>query len=252
MAIPKGLDTSFIKRAMESTSFNVTAADFVHSDLKYKREIQYLFALNFFPKFDTTAIPKDLNVNVINKLIRDLKQISSTNFNKLYGYNLKGIGPGEVMLFFLIGSAALGGGSSAAKDVVLIGGKSYEVKAAKISTDNYAYDFKLGGTVPISDIMTNLSNLSRKVNGPGSSQTEINVGMIQKISQKAPVEYKSIVDAYASVAYDKYFKNHEIIFLNNNESMTSKGLIAGVKSVKKSDVILDRMTSGTIKPKVKL
>ena len=44
------LDTEFLKRAQKVTSFNLQTKDF--ESLKYKSEIQHLFHMHFFPKFD--------------------------------------------------------------------------------------------------------------------------------------------------------------------------------------------------------
>ena len=67
--------------------------------------------------------------------------------------------------------------------------------------------------------------------------------------QMAPTDFKKIEDRYASVAAD-YFKGHEVIFINN--SGPNLGKIEAIMSVQKSDVMIERVTSGTVKPLVKL
>ena len=47
-------------------------------------------------------------------------------FSSIYKYNIKGVGPGEVMLYFLLNNGHLGGGSSAGVDIVDAAG-SFEV-----------------------------------------------------------------------------------------------------------------------------
>ena len=44
------LDADFLRRAQKVTSFNLTSKDF--TSLKYKKEIQHLIRMHFFPKFD--------------------------------------------------------------------------------------------------------------------------------------------------------------------------------------------------------
>jgi hypothetical protein len=65
----------------------------------------------------------------------------------------------------------------------------------------------------------------------------------------APDKFAAAEDKFATAAAN-YFKGHKVIFINNSPS--NLGKIEAIKEVKKSDVIIERVTSGTIKPKVKL
>jgi len=47
------------------------------------------------------------------------------------------------------------------------------------------------------------------------------------------------------------FKNHKIIFINNR-SEPKLGLIESIKQVGIDDIMIERITSGTVKPKVRL
>jgi hypothetical protein len=241
------MDKSFIQRATQIASFNFYPSDF--TSLKYKTEIQSLFQMHFFPTFDLKKTLKGIDKNQINGLINNLKSISSERFQYIHNYNLKGIGPGEVTLYFLIDNAHLGGGSSAGVDVI-IGTKGYEVKAVKVSRDSVASDFKLGGTVPLVDIITDLYDLSTRMK-LGGSRTEISGGIIDKLKVVSPKEYYDIESRFKEVAYNNYFKHHEVIFINNGTG-PSRGLVESVKKVAKEDIMLERLTSGTLKPKVKL
>ncbi len=263
----ESLDDEFLRRVLGQTAiprFNVKASDFEMTRF-YKKEIQHLFLQYYFPDLRQSnhwPPPDALDVARINKIISHLKSAYKFQFDLLYGMQPKGIGPGEVMLYFLINKAALGGGGSAGEDVIIIGGSAYEVKAAKIARDDaYAYGFKLGGTLPIVDIMQKLGRLKTKAlvlpAGKGrldgsTSLTEISTNQIKTLSEKFPNEYDTILSAYKDVAYNAYFKKHSVIFLNNNDSTTVRGYIAAVKNVKKDDIAIQEMTSGTIKPRVLL
>ena len=204
--------------------------------------------MHFFPKFDVAKTINDINVSKLNSLIASLKRESMTMFEKLHKYNLKGIGPGEVTLYFLINDCKLGGGSSGGIDVI-IGSTGYEVKAVMVSRDGMASDFKLGGTVPLADIMNDLNNLRNRL-GLGGSRTEIKTTIINDMRIKATGEFKLIEAKYAKLAAE-YFAGHKTIFINNS-SGPNIGKIEAVKNVKASDIMIERVTSGTVKPKIKL
>ena len=241
------MDLEFIRKAQSVTSFNLAAKDF--QTLKYKEEIQYLLNTHYFPKFNIqTMTTNGVNIQRLNSAINALRSQDSTKFANLHGYNLKGLGPGEVMLFFLINDAYLGGGSSAGVDLVA-GSKKYEIKAVNVSSDKFYSDFKVGGTVPLSDIIIGLDKLREKLK-LGGTKTEMNGSIMESMQQKAPKDFEKFQTEYADVTYNNYFKNHEIIFINN-KSRSKLGTIEAVKQVNKSDIFIERVTSGTIKPKLK-
>lgn len=241
------MDLDFIKRAEQVTSFNLKTTDF--TTLKYKAEIQHLFNKHFFPSFNLASTINSVDQSALNRLISELKSKYSENFSSLHNYNLKGVGPGEATLYFLVNTATLGGGSSAGMDIN-VGTKGYEVKAAKVTNDGYAIDFKLGGTVPLSEIITKLVALSTQLK-LSVSRTEISTTLIQRMMREAPKEFDDIEKLYAKIAYEEYFKNHEVIFINNSKS-SKVGNIEAVKQVALSDIKIERVTSGTVKPKIKL
>jgi hypothetical protein len=244
----KELNLDFLRKAERVTSFNIVTKDF--ESLVYKKEIQHLFNKHFFPDFDLSKTIDRVDKNALNKLIAQLKTEDSRMFSKLHNYSLKGVGPGEATLFFLINNARLGGGSSAKVDLV-VGSEKYEVKAVQVSRDNFAYDFKLGGTVRLDDITQSLVNLLDKNNASGS-KTEIKKTVINSLREKretAP-EFNAIEDQYRARAY-KYFKDHKVIFINNSRS-SKQGNIESVMNVKEKDISIERVTSGTIKPMIKL
>lgn len=238
------MDGDFIKRATRITSFNLRPADF--TDLRYKKEIQHLFGTFFFPKFNLNQTIDSVDKNKLNTLISKLKVEDKDMFSKLHNYNLKGVGPGEATLYFLLNYGHLGGGSSAGVDLVDRSGK-YEVKAVKISS-GLASDFKLGGTVPLSDIMLDLNRIRERLN-LGGSKTEMSGKIMDEMRKKAKDEFNAIEKRYAKAAYE-YFKGHKVIFINN--SPANLGTIEAIKEVTLNDVTIERVTSGTVKPRVKL
>ena len=242
------MDMDFIKRAERVTSFNIATKDF--QSLSYKKEIQHLFNKHFFPGFDLNKTVDTIDMMKINGLIGELKREQGGQmFAKLHSYNLKGVGPGEATLFFLCNKAQLGGGSSAGVDI-LVGNDKYEVKAVKVSPNRVASDFKLGGTVPLSDILVKLNALREKT-GVGGTKTEMSGSIMSAMQTKDAFAYKEIEQQFAEIAYNNYFKNHEIIFINNAPGVRL-GYIEAIKQVEKKDIMLERVTSGTVKPKVKL
>ena len=124
----------------------------------------------------------------------------------------------------------------------------YEIKSVNVSTDNHAYNFKLGGTFSISDIMSDIQKLNETVNG--KKKSEVTIGDINKIKSKAPKEWKAIEQRYRDVTYKNYFSKESIMFIYNTGP--NLGTIASIKKVKKNEIFLERVTSGTIKPRVKL
>lgn len=241
------MNHDFIKKATRVTSFNLSTSDF--QSLKYKEEIQHIFNLHFFPNFDMKYAVDRIEMDTINRAIDMLKREDNALFEKLHVYNLNGVGPGEATLFFLCNSAHLGGGSSAGVDIIASNGK-FEVKAASISRNREAYNFKIGGTVPLTNIMKEMDTLRQKYKLVGNAGN-INNSVLISIKRYAPEEYAHIESMYQDVVYD-YFKNHKVIFINHNQSKADRGRIEAIKDVKRSDITIDVITSGTIKPKIKL
>lgn len=240
------MDDAFLKRALRVTSFNLFAKDF--ESLEHKKEIQHLFNVHFFssgsPKFITGALTETNLKAAINKL----RVINPSNFENLHMYNVKGVGPGEVTLYYLIDKAHLGGGSSAGLDLV-VGSKGYEVKAVDASPQGYVNNFKVGGTFSLAEIIQRVAALKKKT-GLGAG-AEINSGQLQKIYEKYPKELQKCYDDFAKITYDNYFKNHEIIFLSNkNGGGYQKGDVIRIMKVEKKNIRFERITSGTIKPRV--
>ena len=241
------LDSEFLKKAMKLTNFNLSPTDF--QSLKYKKEIQFLFRTHFFPDFDLEDCLDQVDVNKLNNVVAKLKKIDSTMFTKMHQYNLKGIGPGEATLYFLLNKAHLGGGTSAGVDLVH-GSSKYEVKSVTLSPSGYVKDFKIGGTENLAGIITKAVELKKKaIKKYTNRDTEINKTQIGDIKKKFPREWQKIENEYKNQAYN-YFKNHDVIFMNNKTKKI--GEIIAIKKVGKKDIELENITSGTVKPAIKV
>lgn len=245
------MDMAFLANAEKLTTLNLSAADF--GSIKHKREIQFLIAKHFFTSFDLndTIDDKNFDVGAHNRVITKLKASNPEAFLQVYSYKLPGIGPGEVLMYFIHDNAFLGGGSSAGLDVIFPSGE-YEIKAAYITADGkYAYHFKLGGTFDVSDIVSKLRALYAKSTGEEKPSSEISVNKIRELKKRYPNEFEKIEKAYAKLTYEHYFSKHAIIFITDNDNK-SLGYVSKVKNVKIDDIEIETLTSGVIKPRIKL
>lgn len=256
---PAYLDIKFINRAAQVTAVNLKGDDF--TKLTHKKEIQFLLTSVFFPDFDInrkSVKTGSLNIDYVNKLIDELKSKYYDNYNRLHFYPIRGVGPGEAALYYLLDQAHLGGGSSAGIDMRMAG-RNYEIKAAQLSGDKkFVSQFKLGGTVNVSDLVGEFVNLKKALNLPfgGKGQNEVNKGDLEKIEKEFPEEYNNLVKVFKRRSAS-YFSGQNVIFVVNNNtqqrlSKSDGGKIAAIKTVQERDIDIDVVTQGTIKPKVKV
>ena len=260
------LDVNFLNRAQKVTSFNLKTSDF--ETLQYKAEIQHLFQRHFFPKFDLNLTMKGQpNIRKLNAAIDKLKKESFINYNRLHFYNLKGVGPGEATLYFLLDDAHLGGGGSAGVDLVCAGQK-YEIKGSLVSRDGTLSGFKLGGTAPVGDIVSELIKYKKELNlkTTGKGENEVNGSQMTAIQKAYPREYARLEAKYQRVAA-RYFGNIPVIFVNNNSSdkvdpedsaektrqlSSNAGNVVAIKKITAKDIRMQVATQGTLKPKIKI
>lgn len=240
------LNYNFVKSAEKITAFNICSSSF--RSLDYKKEIQYLFKKHFFPEFDLSNTLNIIKLQDFNSIVSQLKSFCSISFNNLYNYNVKGIGPGEISMYFTVDSAVLGGGSSAGVDLIDNSGE-YEIKAVSITSDGFAKDFKLGGTVPLSGVISEINYLKTTM-GLESPHNEIPKSIINQIKIHKAKEYKIVEKEFALNAAN-YFKDHRVIFMNNY-TKSKLGTIESIQTVKENQIFIDRITSGTVKPLIKL
>jgi len=241
------LNMKFLKRAEKVIAFNLQTSDF--TSIEHKKEIQHLITKNFFPGFDTSKTLKSVNKTKLNALIKELKSIDVGQFEKLHTYPLSGVGPGEATLYYLLDNGHLAGGGSKGVDLI-VGDKKYEIKAVKKhKKEDIYYDFRLGGTVRLDDIMGELAVIKKKLALPGTS-SEIPTSQIAEIKKRVPEDYAKIEKKYGDRAY-KYFKDDEIILINHGGNKKDLGDIVYVGKIGRDNVGLERVTSNTIKPTFK-
>jgi len=247
------MDVEFLKRAENVTTFNLKEGDF--QSLDYKAEIQYLYKKNFFPNFDLeNTISGDITIAKLQKAIGLLERESRANYLKMFDFEPGGTGPGEVVMYFLCDDGVLGGAGSAGVDLE-IGSKKYEIKACQVTADKkFAYGFKLGATFATADIETEALRLAKDVGL--TKPSEINKGTIAKIRAKFPGEWEKVEKKFQQRAYDNYFKSHEILFMHagagKKKPGKNRGKAVAIKQIKKSDIGLERYTSRTFKPIVRI
>jgi len=239
------IDWKFVKRAEKVTSFNLDAKDFTVQ--KNKESIQHIFNKHFFPKFDLSKTLDRVDATQLNRLISELRSENPAMLQAMHFYNLKGVGPGEVLIYFLVKNGFLGGGSSSGVDFITPG-KGYEIKAVEVNQAGYATNFKVGGTFDLSPILRRATEL-KKLAGAGGEG--VNLSAIKLIKQKIPGEWEKVDKAFVELTYDKYFQHHHVIFMNNRKN-AQLGAIEAIKQVKREDIVLERITSGTAKPAVKI
>jgi len=258
MANVSDLDAEFLKRAQRITSFNLNGDDF--TSLKYKAEIQHLFHIHFFPGFDLDETIKGKpTARAINEVVTKLKRENTRNFNALHSYNLKGVGPSEATLFFVIDDAHLGGGSSAGVDLV-VGTNNYEVKAGDYSaprgeTKKFFKNFKLGGTVPLDSIVSKafkIRDTDSKIKAMATERNGVSASQIKAIladSMLGPQWKKEVEAPYQKLAHG-YLAKNDLICMINTTPAAMKGECLNIGKPRLNQVHLDVVTQGKITPRL--
>ena len=263
-------DKEFLKRATKIKTFDLRKEDFYTTT--YKKEIQFLYATFWFkgdpdkkiPAFDLKQTQKGINIKALNRQIGWLRKNNKFYFETLYKTTPTGIGPGEILLYFLVDDATVGGGSSAGVDIVIIGGKEYELKAAQLSGDKkFVSGFKLGGTGDLAKMQVAAKKLYNRgvkegiiEKSTGKGSLEISADRIRSLRKAYPKEWAPIDRDYKKMG-TKYFGKTNVIFFNNNKSKgkltAAGGNIIGMKTgIPAKNIEIQAFTSGTIKPIIRL
>lgn len=241
----KDLDQDFLRRAAQIKSFNLSLKDF--QTTKYKEEIRHLFKTYILNNVDFEKTANKFDKDNLNSLISNLKTASNKDFIYLYKYNLKGVGPGEVMFFLLIDEATIGGGLS--KGDIIIGSKTYEVKSVNVSKTGHANTFRLGGRVALADLHSKIKTAMKQYDIT-KSVNEISRNHFRALEKADKKLFDEVNKEYAQSAYNQYFKHHTVVFVKN--STKAIGEIVSIQDVKIEDITIDVITSGQIRPFVKL
>jgi len=246
------LDKNFIKRATRITSFNLNSSDF--TSLSHKLEIQTLYQQHMFPSFEPSKALETISVREYNNLVSLLKSDDAQQYEKLHNLSISGVGPGEAVMYLLTKNGKLGGGSSAGVDIIN-GSSQYEVKAAKWKskqTKDSVSDFKLGGgLVGMTQIESDIQNLAFELGLKPKGSAEISGKVFGEMKKLNPNKYNEIEGRYQKLA-GTYFRNHDTIFLQTEKNQPDFGEILAIKKVNPSDISMERFTSKTIKPIVRI
>lgn len=243
-------DIEYTKQIEGVKVLYIPQRDFIgEQGLKRKKAIQYLFLKHYFTK--TLMRSEFLNdisgmrVGTLNSLINKLR--TSRNFDAVFNYTPGGIGPGEVMLYFLTNNSSLGGFKTGD---ITIGSNNYEVKVAPIpvrENKGYASDVTLGSTLRLNGVLNKLEALRKKLNLDSLSSENINV-----MRQRADAEFKLIEKEFKEQVVG-YFKGKQVIILNNGKNNSGlRGKVETVKHVEFDDVQLYRYTRSDFKALIKL
>ena len=260
------LQLDFINSRSESNSFKLTAKDL--ATLDYKKEIRFLITRKWFPDVVTSNIflPKLTKAKALNTSLSILEASNSKGFEELLQMQPSGIGPGEILLYFLLDKAIIGGGNSAGIDLI-DDGTPYEIKAvSRRSSDGLLHNFKLGGTVNISNVQSKILKLKAELlkfdtKIKEGEKTGINNDHMKGFESRQFLKYckdnnletfSELNDEFQTIAYDGYFKNHPIIFMGSKSaSKADRGRVYDILTVTKKMVSIYKVTNGTIKPGIK-
>jgi len=249
-----GLDMEFIAAAEKCTSFSIPLSEY-ESEL-HKKEIRYLFTKRYFPSFDVSKFD---NVNDIssdwkayNNIIKEFRKLNSSAYDNNIHPKEGPLGPGEKAMYYVINNAVLAGGTQGGD--LRVGKKSYEIKAVDFS-NGYVFNFKTGGTFSVADTMQDIMKLKEKYMeelGFSGKLSEVKITEIRTLrdSKQTKREFAKIEKQYQNNAYSQYFSHYPFIWIKNNAK--NKGEILGVTEPKKKDILIQTVTSGTVKPIVKL
>lgn len=235
----------YIRNIEGIKTLQIPGKDFIGSEgMKNKQAIQYLYIVHYFPEVRPTDLLNRVEMGQLNTAISKLKR--SRNFNLLFNYKPNGIGPGEVMMYFLLNDGVLGGVRQ--RGDLQVGSSLYEVKVPDIlANKSAAYDVRLAGssgTQGMQEVLQELLTLRKSLNLINLESKQINIMRTQSKDKFDLIENKFGVEV------ENYFKNKKVIILNGSAS--NRGVVEAVKEVKAADVQLYRFTGNEFKATIKL
>lgn len=232
----------FKKRATNFTQFNFLESDF--TSLTFKQPIRELIHEFYFPsvknlsEITTGNITKDS----LNAVIKTLQDANREKYFTLFNYIYKTPAPGEVLMYFIVNNAHLGGASSAGIDLVIPGGTGYEIKAVEVDSNKGLYGFFTGRSADPAKIIDSVLKLSKKYKLSGNMQAV----SVSELRKKATVEEMNALDtAYGTFIYDKYFKSKKTIFFNKKT-----GYIEFLGVPEPGKITMQSITQSQIKPRI--
>ena len=199
-----GFNKKYVRDAEKAKSFDIDVRDL--QKLDYKEEIRHLIEKHILKIDKSIIFQNHVNQLSLNTIITQLK--TNSNFDALYNlYNdpKKGIGPGEVMLFYILTKAVLGGASSKGVDLI-VDDAQFEVKSVNVvgsGAEKVAKGFFLGSAIRGEvDIIRELVKLGEKINVSMNIST-INTTTINTLRLKAPADLKVIEENYGKMCVEQ-------------------------------------------------
>ena len=245
-------DNPYLKKYENKLPYNDKAIpESDYTNITHKKQIREIFNKNYFKNFSDYLKTLD-SPQQINQRIKKLKEINIQGYNNLFA-KVYSLGPGERVLYYLIDSAELGGGSSAGVDIT-VNGSQYEIKGANISAASgnniFAYGFEVSRSLDVFSIINSIYALCQQNNISIESRTEIKTSSIDALRLKMPKEYAIIERKFAILLGSDYFKN-KLIILNNNNSK-NYGLVEFIGKVNADNITIERISRGVVRPKIKI
>lgn len=238
------MDNDFLTRARDCIKFSLTHNDLISNN--HKLEVRKLISDEWFNNVPAKIFKENISLESLNKSINHLKLKNSNGFNKLFNYKLQSSGAGELLLYYLLDNCSLYPPNERGRDVQ-IDNTDYEIKAVKLKkhkilNGTFVYDFKLGTSLDLIDIIYDLKILNKN-NGSNIPGSEIN-------KLRGNPLFNKIENRYRNEAI-KYFNKHNVIFFDISHS-NNNGNILLIDNIKKENIYIERVTQGTIKPLIRI
>lgn len=226
----------------------IPGVDFIKNNgRKNKQAIQHLYLKHYFTNLEKLELIERFDSSKVTALNNLLSKIRSTpKFSVLYDYQPGGIGPGEVILYFLISSVTLGGFKTG--DLEDSSGQVYEVKVGNMSGPDAIEDVRLANATGLNEVYKRLVDLQTKLN-LGNNRESIEKSKMQDLRNKGGEEFAAIEDMFKDKVVS-YFQNKQAILMEGKKSK-EMGKIAAIKKIRKEDVSIHRYTNGEFKARIK-
>lgn len=226
-------------------TINIHKSDFTKTN---SYAIQQMYCEHYFKNISQSDLltASDVNVSNLNELIRKIKQ--SGRFNDIFNYKPDGIGPGEVMMYFLIADSQLGGQNE--RGDLTVGNTKYEIKVPEIMADGKtANDVRIaggGGTPLMRQVMKELADLERTLKITGGLKYS-NLMIMKKADEKS----YNLMEKKFKEGVAEYFSGKKVIIIKGNGSERGQ-VMKIIDKVTEDMVSLYRVTGSEFKASIKL
>lgn len=229
-----------------STTFKIPVDQF--KKLDYKREIQELYSIQYFPRYKLRNQLR-MTASDLNSQIAILRNQNRQGFLELFREQPEGVGPGEVLLYYIHPKATLQGGSASGNVIIAGVTRPFECKAVPVreSDGMWATDVDLGNTVDSATTITAIRALAKQhgITLMGERTTEIT--NLRKID---PKQFDIIENSFRDIAIEHFNKFSGLIVFRTDPARY--GDVAAVKKITKDDIFINRITRGHVRVNLKL